>query len=656
MAASTQSVGSLVIDLRANIAQLQADMDQVKDLVTKSSRQLSSQMKQDMAETRGVLALLRDDFGISLPREMRNIIAASAEARIAIMAVGNAITGLAFVNIGVEVFGKVSEYLTKSQEDATKEAEATHSIAFEAQNAVEATLKRQEALELIGKGEEARAKIQIDFFKKEKERDTDRLKDLQAELSARLAILQAYDAVAVATPDRAASAEAGIDEGGSGATGLSDSSRKLHDQDVQKAKKDLAQLHADIDASTAGIKSTELGLADFHRTLAIQGLKDDTQIALADIELKADTAQRMYAAGKITLDQELMDQRTAATERHNVRMQGLQDELDILQQDPSRNIQQIRALNTAKVLEEKAYQKTLSDLYFQGIEERKKAEAAWEKFQLDASKAVNEAFSKIDKSQGSGVLSLLTASNGATPQLQVDMAGAAIQRFAGTTKDAAEQNKLLEQAMNAMLTPADHFRIIAGDINVLLAKPEFVNSPQVIDALKNQMLLANPEFQKLQQASSEFGKDLGNELDNLILKGESFHDFLQNILKDLADIALKSALINPIEKAFNGGDTGTGGILGGLASLFGFRASGGPVSAGSPYIVGEAGAEMFVPTTSGTIVPNHALGGGDVYNFIIDAKGAAPGTEVAIMRGIRQAMAQNVKKSVAASQDYMLRR
>ena len=37
------------------------------------------------------------------------------------------------------------------------------------------------------------------------------------------------------------------------------------------------------------------------------------------------------------------------------------------------------------------------------------------------------------------------------------------------------------------------------------------------------------------------------------------------------------------------------------------RASGGPVNAGQPYIVGEQGQELFVPNTSGTIVPNNKL-------------------------------------------------
>jgi hypothetical protein len=39
------------------------------------------------------------------------------------------------------------------------------------------------------------------------------------------------------------------------------------------------------------------------------------------------------------------------------------------------------------------------------------------------------------------------------------------------------------------------------------------------------------------------------------------------------------------------------------------RADGGPVTGGSPYIVGERGPELFVPSSSGSIVPNGAGGG-----------------------------------------------
>jgi hypothetical protein len=50
---------------------------------------------------------------------------------------------------------------------------------------------------------------------------------------------------------------------------------------------------------------------------------------------------------------------------------------------------------------------------------------------------------------------------------------------------------------------------------------------------------------------------------------------------------------------------------------FGFRANGGPVSSGFPYIVGERGPELFMPNTSGKIVPNNQTKTGSVNNFNI---------------------------------------
>lgn len=50
------------------------------------------------------------------------------------------------------------------------------------------------------------------------------------------------------------------------------------------------------------------------------------------------------------------------------------------------------------------------------------------------------------------------------------------------------------------------------------------------------------------------------------------------------------------------------------------KAAGGMVDSGYPYIVGERGRELFVPSSSGKIVPNNQLGGGDVYNITINSK------------------------------------
>ena len=67
-----------------------------------------------------------------------------------------------------------------------------------------------------------------------------------------------------------------------------------------------------------------------------------------------------------------------------------------------------------------------------------------------------------------------------------------------------------------------------------------------------------------------------------------------------------------------------GGAIGDLVGFFssfgGARAMGGPVSAGRAYLVGERGPELMVPGSSGTVVPNGAMGGpqityAPVFNF-----------------------------------------
>ena len=63
------------------------------------------------------------------------------------------------------------------------------------------------------------------------------------------------------------------------------------------------------------------------------------------------------------------------------------------------------------------------------------------------------------------------------------------------------------------------------------------------------------------------------------------------------------------------------GSIPGLEKIFG-RASGGPVKGGSPYIDGEKGPELFVPGSSGNIVPNHAMGGTNVV-VNVDASGSS---------------------------------
>ncbi len=47
---------------------------------------------------------------------------------------------------------------------------------------------------------------------------------------------------------------------------------------------------------------------------------------------------------------------------------------------------------------------------------------------------------------------------------------------------------------------------------------------------------------------------------------------------------------------------------------FSGKASGGPVKAGTPYVVGEEGPELFMPSSNGTIIPNDKMAGGSSWS------------------------------------------
>ena len=90
----------------------------------------------------------------------------------------------------------------------------------------------------------------------------------------------------------------------------------------------------------------------------------------------------------------------------------------------------------------------------------------------------------------------------------------------------------------------------------------------------------------------------------------SFRSLINGIVEDILRSQVRQ-LIAQLLPTFGGGGGGrtSGGLLGG-AIIPGFLANGGPALSNKPYIVGEQGPELFVPNTSGTVVPNQNLGGG----------------------------------------------
>jgi methyl-accepting chemotaxis protein len=144
----------------------------------------------------------------------------------------------------------------------------------------------------------------------------------------------------------------------------------------------------------------------------------------------------------------------------------------------------------------------------------------------------------------------------------------------------------------------------------------------------------------ISQGTVDAIKGMEDALVNFVTTGKmSFKDLVDSIIADLVRIQIRKALVGSFDFLSTG-----------LSSLFGKRALGGHVTAGKPYIVGEKGAEMFVPNSSGTIVPNNQMGmSAPSVNFTIQATDASGFDELLVSRKnqivamISQAMNQKGK-------------
>ena len=149
----------------------------------------------------------------------------------------------------------------------------------------------------------------------------------------------------------------------------------------------------------------------------------------------------------------------------------------------------------------------------------------------------------------------------------------------------------------------------------------------------------------LKQQQKAIGKDLSADDEKAFRDQLKLQRALQKtneLYKNIAN-TVESGIVNAIEGAIQGTKTlgevassvfsqisrtllqfGVNSLLSSIPGIGGlFRADGGPVKAGSSYIVGERGPELFTPRSSGMITPNNQLGGSTNVVVNVDASGSA---------------------------------
>ena len=155
-----------------------------------------------------------------------------------------------------------------------------------------------------------------------------------------------------------------------------------------------------------------------------------------------------------------------------------------------------------------------------------------------------------------------------------------------------------------------------------------------LEGLKTELEDVSETFQEVMApaiaaAAQAFTSDFVNSLMEGQSALDSFKSFAKDMVGQIITTFLQMAVVNKILNAVFGG-------INGFTPLptmdIGARASGGSVSGGSPYLVGERGPEMFVPNSGGKIVNGANTknmmgdGGGVVINQTINLSAGVVGT------------------------------
>jgi hypothetical protein len=174
-----------------------------------------------------------------------------------------------------------------------------------------------------------------------------------------------------------------------------------------------------------------------------------------------------------------------------------------------------------------------------------------------------------------------------------------MQQKSAEEQQAQIENQIMEisegiSKIKAVL-PADGFSFFSATAEELAAIEKLIPLQDKLVKLMGRREVLETNLQFLARNSGDI---IAQSFEDAIFSGEKLSNVLKQLGLDLVRLVFSNLITQPLA-------AGIGGFLQGI-----FRAEGGPVGSGKPYIVGERGPELFVPGSSGSIVPNDAMRGG----------------------------------------------
>lgn len=241
-----------------------------------------------------------------------------------------------------------------------------------------------------------------------------------------------------------------------------------------------------------------------------------------------------------------------------------------------------------------------------------------------------------------------------------------VARAAPTGKAVTQQAndlKELSAATEAFLSKAEQAKKIFDDTRTPLEK--YNEQLGVAKLLYEEGHITLDTFTRQQEKLTEALKDtqeqgvitakvikdyLGDAFESALFDAENFGDSVSSILNGVARQIARSGFIDPLSTGLSNAISGAvGGGSGGfnIASIFsglGF-ADGGRPPVGKASWIGEEGPELWVPDSSGTIIPNHATGGQQIS--VTQVFHVSPGLQGTVEAEVRR-MAPTIAREAQA--------
>lgn len=199
---------------------------------------------------------------------------------------------------------------------------------------------------------------------------------------------------------------------------------------------------------------------------------------------------------------------------------------------------------------------------------------------------------------------------------------------AAVAKAAQAEKERLQRLLDLNSLYYEEARQMGEAYDEGLAKHKAEVLQQDIEKSDAIIALFKANTEKLNAQADAFGNLFA---DNLVQAADSgFASVLESWTRTLEQMVLVAAGKQLFKSIF--GNAAEGSLLAEIGSIFGGgKAAGGPVSAGTPYLVGERGPEMFIPGSSGRIQANGGARGLSIVQNVSVGAGASRAEVAAAM-------------------------